>query len=176
MQRKVATAPEIVPVSKIKRADRLHIKELTKRVVVAKGCEGANISDIGSDAKNVALAGAASLRSGIYDNRDASSERRRSSPPEPRPSPPTCSANALQIYLRLASKSDLSLFRRLELRDSRCSSWFQCNLVVLRNTDMAPVSGYSLQPTHGTTASVSSSALYVEYECSSRSRAPPGPC
>ena len=58
VQRKVATPPEIVPVSKIKRADHLHIKELTKRVAVAKGCEGANISDIGTDAKNAALAGA----------------------------------------------------------------------------------------------------------------------
>ena len=44
MQRKDATPPEIVPVSKIKRADHLHIKELTKRVAVAKACEGANIS------------------------------------------------------------------------------------------------------------------------------------
>ena len=55
VQRKDATPPENAPVSKIKRADHLISKELTKRVVVAKGCEGANISDIGSDAKNVAL-------------------------------------------------------------------------------------------------------------------------
>ena len=44
MQRKDATPPENAPVSKIKRADHLISKELTKRVVVAKGCEGANIS------------------------------------------------------------------------------------------------------------------------------------
>ena len=168
MQRKGATPPENAPVSKIKRADHLISKELTKRVVVAKGCEGANISDIGSDAKNVALAGAASLRSGIYDNRDASSELRRSSPPEPRPQRRQHAQPQRAAFPQIGST--------LEMRDSRCSSWFQCNLMVLRNTDMAPVSGYSLQPTRGRRLCVSSPAVYVEYECSSRSRAPPGPC
>ena len=45
------TPPDNAPVSKIERADHYISKELTKRVVVAKGCEGANISDIGSDAR-----------------------------------------------------------------------------------------------------------------------------
>ena len=134
MQRKVATPPEIVPVSKIKRADHLHIKELTKRVAVAKACEGANISAPMprtsrclrcSACSSAVVSSAADLQPRMAFQRHQYGRIDR--------------AAWLSPPLRVRRSAFAASCSALEKSSSLCSTWLLIDLVVLFNKDRPPM-------------------------------------
>ena len=137
MQRKDATPPENAPVSKIKRADHLISKELTKRVVVAKDCEGANISTsapmprtsrclrCSAYCSSAVVSSAADLQPRMAFQRHQYGRIDR--------------AAWLSPPLRVRRSAFAASCSALEKSSSLCSTWLLIDLVVLFNKDRPPM-------------------------------------